>query len=110
MSLYGAYIRERLGDGIIEHEYGFVTYRILNGGKTIYIVDVYTTPDFRRTGLAAELADKAVAIAKAEGATECIGTVTPSANNSTDSINVLLRYGMKLHSAANDLVIFRKEI
>lgn len=110
MSLYGKYILEHHGDGIVEGLYGFATYRFLNEKKTVYIVDIYVDKDFRRTMLASEMADKIADIARAEGATEMIGTVVPSANNSTDSMKVLLKYGMALKSASENLIVFRKDI
>lgn len=110
MSLYGRYILERIGDGIIEREEGFATFRFLNDRKSIYIVDIYVLPDFRNQNIAKELADEIVAIGKEEGATELLGTVVPSARNSTDSLRVLLGYGMKLKSSTSDGIIFSKEI
>jgi ribosomal protein S18 acetylase RimI-like enzyme len=110
MSMYGDYIKEHRGDGIIEGDYGFATYRFLNEGNSVYIVDIYTTPDFRRTALASELADKIAEIGRAHGAKEMLGSVVPSANNSTQSLEILLKYGMQLLSCEHDLIIFRKEI
>lgn len=110
MSLYADYIRERTDDFILETDEGFATYRFINDGKSVYIIDIYTVPQDRRKSFAAFLADKICEEAKAKGSVELIGTVVPSAKNSTISIKVLLGYGMKLHSASNDLIIFRKDI
>lgn len=110
MSQYGDYILERLGDRIVERAEGFATYRFLNEKKTVYIIDIYVAPLFRKTKVASEMADEIVETAKKEGATEAIGTVVPSAKCSTDSLKVLLGYGMSLQSAANDLIVFKKEI
>lgn len=110
MSMYAAYLNERTNDEILETEKGFATFRYLNDFKTVYIVDIYVRPDFRKDGIAGALADTIVEMAKASGATELLGTVAPSAKNSTDSLKVLLAYGMKLHSATSDCIIFRKDI
>lgn len=110
MSLYADYLNERTNDEIIEWPSGFATYRYLNDGKTVYIVDIYTVPDHRKSGAASELADVIVARAKEKGFTELIGTVCPSAKGATISMRVLLGYGMELKSAGNDCIIFRKEI
>lgn len=109
-SLYARYLRERTQDEIIETDKGFATYRYLNEQKTVYIVDIYVLPDLRKSGIASELANFIVEIAKVKGAKELIGTVTPSAKNSADSIRVLLGYGMTLLSASNDMIVFRKDI
>lgn len=112
MSQYGDYIKERLGDGIIERAEGFATYRFFDkdGVFGVYIVDIYVGPLFRKTKVASEMADEICAIAKEKGCTRLIGTVVPSANGSTDSLKVLLGYGMILHSASNDVIVFRKEL
>ena len=110
MSLYGEYIQERLGDGIVEVEEGFASYRFLNEGKSVYIVDIFVKKHVRKVGLASKLADEVVKIAVAAGAKELIGTVVPSANWSTDSLKVLLGYGMKLKSASENMIVFSKEI
>lgn len=110
MSMYGDYIFEHHGDGIVENEYGFATYRFLNEKKSVYIVDIYVNPDFRKTMLASQMADEIAEIGRKEGATEMLGTVVPTANNSTDSLKVLLKYGMKLKSASDNLIVFTKEL
>jgi len=108
--MYGDYIREHRGDEIVENEKGFATYRFLNEGKTVYIVDIYVHPDFRNSKAASSLADTIVEAAKLQGCVELLGTVVPSAKNSTASLKVLLGYGMSLHSSSNDLIVFRKDI
>jgi hypothetical protein len=110
MSLYGDYIKELRGDGIVETIDGFATYRYLNDGKTIYIIDIYVVPGVRENAVATALANEIEKIGKAAGATEMWGTVSPSANNSTESVWVLLKYGMRLHGIDQGLIVFRKDI
>jgi GNAT superfamily N-acetyltransferase len=109
MSFYGKYIHEHRGDEIIENEYGFATFRYLDD-ETVYIVDLYIDSDFRQSKHASAIADKVVETARVRGCTKLLGTVTPSAKNSTTSLKVLLGYGMILKSSSNDLIIFEKEI
>lgn len=109
-SLYAQYVTERTEDAIIESAEGFATYRFINGGKSVYIVDIFVLPQFRKTGLAAALADKIAAIGKEKGCKELLGSVCPSANNSTTSLRVLLGYGMALQSASDNFVVFRKDL
>lgn len=110
MSLYGDYITERTTDRIIEGALGFATYRYINDGKSVYIVDIYTVPEQRKKGAASQLADLVVKEAKEHGCIELLGTVVPSMKGSTDSIRVLLAYGFDVHIASNDVIVFRKEI
>lgn len=110
MSYYTDYLRERTNDGVVETDYGFATYRFLEEGKTVYIVDIYVVPEARKEGHAADMADQIAKIAKEAGCTSMIGTVQPSAKGSTLSLQVLLGYGMRLQSASQDAIIMRKEI
>ncbi len=110
ISLYGEYLKERTDDLIIEGESGFATYRYINDGKSVYIVDIFVTPTMRSFGLAAGMADAIAKEAKSKGCIEMLGTVVPSTKGSTSSVRVLLAYGMVLLSSSNDLIIFRKEL
>jgi GNAT superfamily N-acetyltransferase len=112
MNLYNEYLKERLGDNLFvdPENRGFATYRYLNENKTVYIVDIFVLPDFRRTGLASRIADSICEIAKKQGAKELIGTVSPKAKNPTDSLKVLLGYGMTLINSQADMIVFRKDI
>jgi len=112
MSHYGDYIKEHHGDGIVEREHGFATYRYmqLDGKPAIYIVDIYVAPERRITNLASEMADEVVCLGLVNGCHLLVGTVVPSAKNSTSSLKVLLAYGMSLHNSSNDLIVMKKEI
>lgn len=109
-SMYARYIRERTWDEIIETTWGFATYRWMADGKGVYIIDIYVLPGRRTQGEAAAIADQIVKIAKERGCTELFGTVDTSAKGSSDSVKVLLAYGMTPHSANNNVIVFRKEI
>lgn len=110
MSLYAEYLKERTGDQIIEVDEGFASYRYLDNGKTVYIVDIYVDPKCRKYGHAAAMANAVAEIAKKHGCTHMIGTVQVSLKGSTTSLKVLLAYGMTLHSISGDAIIMRKEI
>jgi ribosomal protein S18 acetylase RimI-like enzyme len=110
MSIYGDYIKELRGDEIIENRQGFVTYRFINDGKTVYVIDVYIKPEFRNTGAMRAMADEVVKHAKERGCVELWGTVVPYLRNSTISVKALLGYGLSLHSSAADMIVFRKDI
>ncbi len=109
MSLYGEYIKERQGDDILEVDEGFATYRFVDA-ETVYLVDIYVKPDARKYGHAAKLADTIASIAKQRGCKYMIGTVALGLKGSTDSLKVLLAYGMSLHQAQPSAIIMRKEI
>lgn len=110
MSLYAKYCRERGIDLILEVEEGFATYRYIAGGKSVYIVDIYVVPEARKRSVASVIADTIADEALAKGCTEMLGTVAPGARGSTDSLRVLLAYGMTLHSIEGGLIVFRKDL
>jgi GNAT superfamily N-acetyltransferase len=110
MSLYAKYLTERTNDRILEVGHGFATYRIIPDQSAVYIIDIFVEADFRKAGTAAQMADEISKIAKKEGCTKMIGSVVPSAKNSTDSVRVLLAYGMRLQSSANDFILFERSI
>lgn len=112
MQMYRDYLRERLGDEMLEREEGFATYRYVSnyGTPAVYIIDLYVRPDFRKTKVASEMADEIVKIAMRSGCKTLFGTVSTSAKNATDSIRVLLGYGMSFHSSNQDGLVFKKEL
>lgn len=109
MSMYAEYIKERLDHDIIETDCGFATYRFTDE-QTCYLMDIYMKTDYRNQGVARDLANMVVEIAKKRGCTKMIGSVVPSAKGSNTSLHVLLAYGMTLDSCTNDFILFRKEI
>lgn len=108
MSLYGEYIKERVGKEIVESDKGFATYSYVDNG--CYIEDIYVIPEHRRSGEAARLADEVAHTAKAKGLQKLFGSVVPSAKGSTSSLKVLLSYGFKLLSADKNIIYFEKDI
>ncbi len=110
MSLYAEYLTERTGDHIFETVNGFATYRYLNDGKSVYIIDIFVKPEYRKGRIATVMANHICFEAKEKGATELLGTVNPSAKNSTSGLRVLLAYGMSLLSASQDVIVLRKDL
>lgn len=108
-SLYKQYLEEKTTDKIIESDKGFITYRYVDE-KTVYIIDLFILPELRRDHVASFLADSIVEEAKLKGCTKLLGSVVPSNKNSTQSLNVLLGYGMVLESSSNNFIVFRKDI
>ncbi len=112
MKMYRDYLKERIGDELLEREEGFATYRFIDDmtTKSVYIVDIYVRPDFRKTKVASEMADCIAAIAKEQGCKYMIGSVLSTSATATESIKVLLGYGMCFHKLFQDGLIFKKEI
>lgn len=109
MSLYGQYIKERTNKHILENDNGFVVYSYPQP-QVVYIEDIFVNSDNRSNHLATEMANQVIAEAKDKGCIKALGSVVPSANNSTISLKVLLAYGMSLDSATNDFILFKKDL
>ena len=108
MSLYANYIQERTDKLILEDERGFAVYSWQAGA--VYLEDIYVLPDYRKTGVAAEFADKICQLALEKGIHKLLGSCVPTAKGSTESMKVLIAYGMKLDSCAVNFILFSKEI
>lgn len=108
MSLYAEYINELSGKEIIESDKGFTTYYINN--DTCYIEDIFVLPEFRKDGIALEMANSVKNIAKERGCKKLYGTVLPTTKGSTHSLRLLIEYGFKLDSALNNLIVLVKDI
>ncbi len=92
----------------MESPSGFATYRYIEDGSAVYIVDLYVVPECRKSGHAAGMADLIAEIARGRGCKSMVGTVVPSTKGSTDSLKVLIAYGMTLESSEKNVIIFRK--
>jgi hypothetical protein len=110
MSLYAQYIMEITNDFIIERDYGFATYRYLNEGNSVYIIDIFVIPQERNKRRSNDLADIIVKEAKIKGCKELLGTISPSSKGATISLRAQLSYGMKLSAVSHDAIILRKDI
>jgi GNAT superfamily N-acetyltransferase len=113
MNMYFQYLREREPEiNVVETKYGFALWKeqVLNCEKLAYIQDIYILPEYRKSNKASELAKEIEKQAYDKGISRLLGSVVPSAVNSTSSIQVLLNYGMKLLSAENDIIWFIKTI
>ena|ERR1700722_12992962 len=108
MSLFSDYIQEREGKGLIETDKGFATYSFVKDGA--YIEDIFVHKDHRHSGEAAQMADQIAILAKEKGLTKLFGSISPSANNSTISLKVLLAYGFQLNSSTNNFIWLEKDI
>ncbi len=110
LSKFAAYLREREGFELMEIPEGFAVFRIW--GCELYIRDIFIYPEFRKSGIAAALADSIVESVKSKCPKVGLltGTVSPKLKSATDSMKVLLAYGMTIHSSSEEAIIFKKEI
>lgn len=107
-SLHAQYILEREGKHTFEDERGFATYVFLP--KVVYVEDVFVLKEFRATGVASYYVDEISKIAKANGYSEIITTVSPKANGATTSMKAILSYGFELDSSDSHAIYFKKTL
>ena len=108
MSLYKKYVEERTNKQVLESDHGFAVYSFTE--DAVYIEDIFVETDYRNTDLATNMAYEIGRIAREKGFKKMLGSVVPSANNSTISLKVLLANGFKLDSCAVNFILFSKEI
>ena len=108
-SNYAKYIEEREGKYIYEDEKGFATY-VFNTKDECYIMDIFVQKEYRKEGMAAYYTDEIEKIAKERGCTYLVGSVSPKANNSTQSLQFMLSLGFTLDSCINNLIFFKRDI
>lgn len=91
---------------------GFAVYDYteLDGNKAVYIEEIYTKPEFRKTHLASDIASEIYKIARKLGCSIALGSAHITNKKCADSIKVLLAHGMRPLKADDQLIWFYKEI
>ena len=97
-----------MGSEVFENETGWANYII--SGKECYIENIYTAPEYRKTGRASEIADKITAIAKERGCTTLLGSTNTTKPSVERSIQVILSYGFKYLRSDEVSIWYYKEI
>jgi len=108
MSLYSEYLAERGNKTVYETDKGFIVYSFTE--DALYIEDCYVRPDFRRTKVASEFGDYAAGIAKFKGKSKLLGSIVPTSNGASESMQMLLAYGFKLDSSSNNFIVLKKDV
>ncbi len=109
MSLYKDYIKEREDKDIVESDDGFATFKIFPNGEC-YLQDLYVVPSKRQSGLATELANKIVDIARERNCKTLVGSVCTDDQNATRNMKVFLAYGMRINKVMGNMIFLNKDI
>jgi GNAT superfamily N-acetyltransferase len=107
--LYWQYAKEREGIEVIEHQWGFISYKVTDP-ESVYIQDIFIKPESRGKDKAWQLMNEVIAEVKPKGAKKLYGTCVPAAIGSTESMKVMFAGGFKLHAAIDDLIYLIKEL
>lgn len=108
LTKYAMYIKEKFNDELIEHEHGFITYKLM--GRHVFIKNIWIHPDHRLKGIGKELADKVVKIGKDQGCNLLLSTVLKTINNWGESLEANLHYGLKESNQTEEKIYLMKEI
>lgn len=109
MSVYFEYLAERRPEMMVKTvPEGFAIYRYME--DAVYIEEIYVKPEYRNTSIASQLSEEIQSEALELGYTQLLGSVSPSAQRATQSIQVLIAHGMQVTSAEDDLIWFFKDL
>lgn len=108
MSLYSQYLKEREDLETLETSAGFIAYKFR--GPDCYIKEIYVLPEYRKSGIAAKMADTVAEITRSQGITILTGSVDSRANGADISEKVLRAYGMKPYTTEGFITYYMKEL
>ena len=112
MSLYGDYIKERIGREIIEDDKGFVTYCFPSdyNDEVIYLVDMYVVPEARGDNYCSTLADKVAEIGRENDCKMIMTSLCVDARNWEISEKVITKYEFVESKRSDNMVFYIKEL
>lgn len=102
------YFKEIQNLDILENEYGFALYRIID--DNLHIQHMFVKPQARAMKIATMLATELEAKAKSARCSTMTCDIEPTNKNATESIRVILSYGFRVLEASDNEVIFYKQI
>lgn len=105
---YKMYLKERENSEVLDHEYGFAIYTILD--ESIYLSDIFVVPEKRRSKVCYDMADSVSKIGRDNGCKYILGTIDANVSGVERSVEVLKNYGFKVFKVENSLVWYKKEI
>ena len=117
IDLYEMYLNER-ENALVEYAFdkdsnriGFATYCFINDNNEMccYIKDIFVVPQYRKSGIAKQVADRIVKRA-GKDCRRLLGSVDPTCDGAAASMAVLLSYGMEPKGYSNGLIYFSKDL
>ena len=108
MSLYADYMSEVYGKNVIENESSIVVWTMKD--DIFYLEDIYIKPDLRDQGLGKKFMELIVQIAKNNGCTKLLGSITLLNKYRDENMMKFLKYGFSLHSLSDNIIYMIKDI
>lgn len=111
-SLYGQYVEEREGKGIVEDQFGFATYLYNSTRKEMYVVDVFVVKERRQSGIAKGYFDQIEEKAKELNCEYMLTSVDTETKGFEISIKGLLNNNYYFHGELpnSTLLFFKKDL
>lgn len=108
MSLFAKYIKERENAELLQHDWGFATYKV--GPDYIYVQDFFVDKEERKNGRAQQLMIELIAVATEAGKSSLIGSVDPKDPNSSTMTSIMFSRDFKLISCDGTLIYLKKDL
>ena len=108
IDMYAAYLEELGAKHLFRNDKGFVIYSFVD--NNCYIEDIFILPQYRGKQEFNSLADSIIKIANQKECKKLLGSVIPSISASTRNVKIMLDYGFKIVSSANNFIVFEKEV
>lgn len=107
-TIYSEYIKERLGQSILENENGFIKYK--TNGEEIFIVDMYVKKELQFKGLGHSLLKSLNALAKTLGCKVITANVHLFDENKEKTLQSAFNTGFKIHSSNDQFLTILREV
>jgi ribosomal protein S18 acetylase RimI-like enzyme len=111
--MYSDYFLEEYGRETISNEFGFVMYFLNKEAGEVFITDLYTKPEYRKTYEAKKLTQAVVDIAKEHGCkivTTIVDVGRKDPERTTKLLRCYLSRGFKVYKSNNDQILLGMEV
>lgn len=108
MQMFADYKFERQGMKVLEHDWGFLSYKELK--DECFIEDLYIVPAKRGNRQCAMLLDEVTRVAQNGGLKWLSGNVSLAAPKAEHALKSFLHYGFKIQSANNNVLLLVKKL
>jgi hypothetical protein len=111
--MYSDYFLEEYGRETISNEFGFIMYFLNKEAGEVFITDLYTKPEYRKTYEAKKLTQQVINIAKENGC-KIVTAIIDVGKKDPERITKLMRChlscGFKIYKASNDQILIGLEV
>lgn len=108
MSMYCDYLKEVYGKNVTENHNSVIVWTM--NAETLYIEDMYIKPEFRACGLGKDLMQAMIHIAKGNGCTKLLTSITMLNKYRDLNMQIFLKQGFSISSLGAGIIYLVKEI